>query len=417
MPLRLSAVQVNDYVLHRQHLTPASRGKSVLSVVRDIGPVRASPTITPYISLWSRIENFDRQQMEFALYQERSLVRVPCMDARLYIVPSSDYPAYYQATKPFLQHGLQDLDSLLADMRLEGSAPLYSGELAQRVLEVMSVWGSCPVAKLAELLPALNTQLLNDPEHPELGYATLGARLIPAMCAQGMLVRAQTRGSWRSDQYSYATSASWLPSFDLNGVTEREALWHVILSYVAAFGPVTVGDILHWLGGIARRQVVATLMDLSARLTRLQISGSQGDYFMLQEQVPQMLDYKGPAERVVSLLPPRDSYVMAYSDTSRFLVESYREHMFDRAGEPFGTAWVDGYVVGIWWPQIREERIVVRFFEPMDPEALALIAEEACRLGRFLEFSSLDLQIGPHSGEDLDAEGSPAPLLQMNQRP
>jgi len=416
MPLRLSAVQVNDYVLHRQHLTPASRGKSVLAVVRDIGPLRASPTITPYISLWSRMENFERQQLESALYQERTLVRVPCMKARLYIVPSADYPAYYQATKPFLQQGLKELDSLLSDVDPEGSAPLHSEELAQRVLEIMSVWGTCTAAKLAELLPALNTQLLHDPEQPEQGHTTLGARLLPAMCAQGMLVRAQPRGSWRSDHYSYATLSSWLPTLDLNSVTEREALRQVILSYIAAFGPVTVGDILHWLGSIARRQVVATLMELSNQLARLQISGSQGDYFMLKDQVPELLDYERPGERIVGLLPPRDSYLTAYSDTSRFLEESYREHVFDRAGESFGTVWVDGYVVGIWWPQIKEERIVVRFFEPMDPEALALIAEESFRLGKFLEFSSIDLQMGSYFEGDIDAEGFPAPLLQTNPR-
>lgn len=416
MPLRLSVVQVNDYVLHKQHLTPASRGKNVLDVVRAVGPLRANPTITPYISLWSRMENFERQQLDLALYQERSLVRVPCMNARLYVVPSTDYPAYYQATKPFLRQGLQELDGLLSGTASKGNVPLRSEELAQRVLEVMSVWGTCTLAKLAELLPALNTQLPHDPEQPEQGYTTLGARLLPAMCAQGMLVRAQPRGSWRSDHYSYATLSFWLPTLDLNGITEREALRQVILSYVTAFGPVTIGDILHWLGGIARHKVVATLMDLSGQLTRLQIAGSQGDYIMLREQVPELLSYKRPAERIVGLLPPRDSFVAAYSDTSRFLDASWHEHVFDRAGEPLGTVWVDGCIMGLWWVQLKEERIIVRFFEPMDPEALALIAEEAFRLGHFLEFSSPDLQMGAYFEEDANAEGSLAPLLQVNPR-
>jgi hypothetical protein len=304
---------------------------------------------------------------------------------------------------------------VLADLGLDKEpAALRSADLAQRVLEVMSARGSCTVAGLADLLPALNTQLVNDPERPELGYTRLGARLIPAMCAHGMLIRAQIRGSWRSDQYSYATFASWLPSLDLGGVAEPEALRHVILSYVAAFGPVTVGDILHWLGNMLRRQIVATLMELSDSLTRLQISGSPRDYFMLREQVTELLDCREPAERLVVLLPPRDSYVMAYIDTSRFLLESYREHVFDRAGEALGTVWVDGYVVGVWWLQFREERIIVRFFESMDPEALALVGEEARRLGKFLDFPSLDIEIGPYPDED--AEGAPTPLLYVNPR-
>ena len=68
--------------------------------------------------------------------------------------------------------------------------------------------------------------------------------------------------------------------------------------------------------------------------------------------------------------------------------------MFDRAGEAYGTVWLDGAIVGTWSVQLREERVLVRLFEPLDPEALGLLHEETRRLGRFLEFAALDVVLG-----------------------
>ena len=416
MLVRVTIDQANRHVFAKQHLAAGSRGRNLLPVVRDIGPIRATPALTPYLSLWSRIEDFRREDLETALHDSRSLVRVLCMQARLYLLLADEYPVYFQATKPLLQHGLCDLDDLLSETsNAQGQdSPMPSYDLAQRVLEILSTRGPCTVDELADLLPLLNARVLHDPGRPKLGYSRIGTRLIPAMCAEGLLVRAQTRGGWRSDLWSYTALSSWLPAMDLKSLAHEEALRRVVSSYVAAFGPVTVGDVSYWLGGLARRQVAAVLMALSDRLVRLQIMGSQGEYFLLKEDLEALLG-EVPAERSVCLLPPRDSYAMAYSDSGRFLPATYRERVYDRAGEALGTVWADGYVVGLWWLHLKEERISVRFFELADPETMALVGEEALRLGRFLEARALDIEIGSFAEDEWSEEGAPAPLAGMGR--
>lgn len=406
MPLRVSIDQVNPYVLHKQHLWPRSRSIDVVSVVQGVGPLRAGPPTGPHFSLWSRMEGFCRQQLDSALYERRTLVRVPSMHAQLNVIPSEEFPAYYQATRSVSPEGLQGfVDELILDASCEGQAShLQSAELVQRVLEVMSARGPSTVDELARFLPLLDVRIPHDPEHPELGSSRLGARLLPAMCAQGFLVRAQARGSWRSDLYSYAALSSWLPGLDLNSLSRREALQRVVLSYVSAFGPVTISDASNWLGGVRRRQIVAALMSLEGRLVRLEILGSPGNCFMLKEQVPALLSH-APEERSACLLPPRDNLGMAYSGVGRFVAEAFRERMFDRGGESLGTVWLDGRVVGLWWAQVREGRIVIRFFEGVDAEGLAMVGEEARRLGEFLAHPSLDIEMGTYR---LDEKESPA---------
>jgi len=348
--------------------------------------------------------------LDDALYRDRTLVRIPAMHARLFVVPSDEFPSYYQASRPILQEGLAGyLDDLLADAGGAAGLPLPGiAGLVPRILEILSARGPSTVQELATLLPALDAPLVRG--NGNGASSRLGERLIPAMCVQGLLVRAQTRGSWRSDLFSYAPTTSWLPGLRLDEIDPDEALRRVILAHVAAFGPVNIGDVYQWLGGARRQQVAAALMRLGERLAHVQIVGSSRDYVMLREHVDAMMAYR-PTARAVALLPPKDSYVMAYGDTSRFLDEAYRERVFDRAGEAHGTVWLDGSIVGLWSHQLREERISVRLFAALDPEALELLHGEARRVCRFLEFESSDVVVG--LDDDMDDDQATIALPSM----
>ncbi len=403
MPLRLPIEQVNQYILHKQCLGSASRDGDVLSVVKDVGPLRAAPTITPYLSLWARIEDFYREQLDDALYNSRELVRVPSMRARLYLLPSSRYAAYYQATKDSLVTGLKEFVHYLLPPGIESglAQDILGADLVQRILEVLSTRGSCTVEELGEFLPALRSRIPYDSEQPELGSAELGTRLLPALCAQGLVIRAQPRGGWRSQLDTYAALSSWLPSLNIDGLDPEEALQEVVRWYVSTFGPVAISDIHQWIGGIPRHQVRASLMRLGGELMRVEISGSRFDHLMAADQVDGLLEYV-PAGRRIAMLPAHDGLLTAYSDYSRWVPDVYRERVFDQVGDPLGTVWIDDRVAGTWGLQLKEERMVVRFFEPVDTEAMALVGEEARRLAKFLEFVALDLDLGVYSEEQDD---------------
>ena len=64
-----------------------------------------------------------------------------------------------------------------------------------------------------------------------------------------------------------------------------------------------------------------------------------------------------------------------------------------------GTVWRDGEIIGVWWLRLGDERIVIRLLELPCSETIALVGEQARRLGMFLEFPSLDIDIG----HDFDA--------------
>jgi len=88
---------VNDYLARKQHLLLTSHSRDVVKVVRDLVALHATSAAGPYLALWTRIPEFQRQTLQDALYERRELVRVLCMRTTLHIVPSDELPYFHQA--------------------------------------------------------------------------------------------------------------------------------------------------------------------------------------------------------------------------------------------------------------------------------------------------------------------------------
>ncbi len=287
-----------------------------------------------------------------------------------------------------------------------GHTEFSMAALAPRVLEIVNTRGPCTIEELTEWLPILNESVSYRLDQ-DTGRFRLGARLVPAMCAQGLLIHAEPRGTWRSEVYSYAAVTSWLPGMDLEALTPRQALEQIVLDYIGAFGPVTVGDMVHWLGGVRRRHVVSALMGLRDRLDHVEILETQRDAYILREDA-QGIMASGDQPRFVRFLPPRDGCLMAYRDPQRFVPPYLMGRAFDWAGDSRAVVLIDGLVQGIWSLHSRPHTLVVRLFDRLDPETLALVGEEARSLGHFIEDESIDIDIATEDNEGTPELTSPA---------
>jgi hypothetical protein len=97
MTRALKVSLVNSYLAHKQHLLPASRLDDAMQVIRDIVALHATAPTGPYLSLWARVPDLQRQELEDALYERRELSRVHCMRMTVHAVPSDEVPFFLQA--------------------------------------------------------------------------------------------------------------------------------------------------------------------------------------------------------------------------------------------------------------------------------------------------------------------------------
>ncbi len=390
MPFRFGKDRVNRYRFRKQHLASPAKSKDLPRVIERVGPIRAIPAASAYMSLWARVAGFRRRHLDGAILEERSLATIRGMRGKLFLVPVTDLAVYQQLVQSEFRNGLSAVSEEV--LEVVGGDATYGSDacetLEQRVLEILSTSGPLTIRELDEILaPACAGSRTSGTD------LRLGHRLIPAMEARGLVVRAGSKGGWRSEQYRYAALSSWLPHLQLAPLSWEQAAERAVLAYIRAYGPVTLGDIVFWFGSIPRSQMAGLLLGLQDRLWHLEIRGCRGDYVVCREHLEEMGDMPLDSGNV-ALLPPHDSYPAAYGDTRRFLDHDDRDRVVDRAGEPGGTIWRDGVIIGSWWTRPHQESLYLRFFEDVGADAVALVGERARILARFLEYEAPSVDLG-----------------------
>jgi len=410
--------RVNRFLLSKQHLAPGTQEDDVVQVVEDICALHATGALTPYLSLWSRVRGFRRQQLDAELYEIRRLVRVLCMRGTLHIVPSEGLPVIFQATKERPQRDLLRQEGRMlvqAGLCQEGEESKTLERLHQRIAEVLADMVPSTVSEISEMVPELKLKVRYSVDKPYAGEFSLGSRLVPGMCILGLLVRTKPRGGWRSNLYEYAPLAAWLPDVDLEALTPGEAQARLVRWYLAAFGPATVEDIAWW-SGLSKGETRSALSTralrrsapkglrgspqgeaLSDELVETEIEGLGGGYLMLAADRQRLQEAQLEMEPSVNLLPNLDPYIMGYRDRRRFLAPEHYDQVFDRAGNAFATVWVEGRVVGVW--REMEAAIELLLWQDVESEALTLVEAEARRLGRFLSGEDVEVVIRPYPPE------------------
>ncbi|NIP14964.1 MAG: hypothetical protein GWM88_09645 [Pseudomonadales bacterium] len=379
---------MNSYLAHKQHLLPASQVTDVVQATRDIVALHATDPIGPYLSLWARVPDFQREALEDALYEQRTLAKMLCMRVTLHAVPSDEVGLFFQAysahrTRPEVRTFGDFL--VQAGLCQEEETDAYLRDLQRRVLDVLAEKGPSTVRQINQAVPELKTKIRHSVGKAYEGEFSVGSYLVPnIMGAQGLLIRARPRGTWRSNLYEYAALSDWLPDVDLESVTPQDARVWLVRRYLAAFGPATLDDV-QWWTGFTKGETEEALEGLKQEAVEMEldIGDSGAGYLMLADDAQRLRSFTPPETPYAFFLPSLDPYIMGYRDRRRFLAAEHHAQVFDRAGNAVPTVWVNGRVVGAWG-QRKDGTVIYGLFGPVGAEERALLQSRRQQLEGFL---------------------------------
>jgi DNA glycosylase AlkZ-like len=293
-----------------------------------------------YVGLWSRLQGFEREQLDRAL-ERRSVVQGTLMRSTIHLVSARDYWPFAVA----IRRGRRE-----AWLRgRKGRASEADVDAAVKRVRPRAKKGPMARAELAELS----------------GDATM----VNAANVWLDLIRVPPSGTWeqrRADLFGLATD--WVgPS----RVKKGEAIDHLVRSYLRGFGPATPREVADW-AGLPLDEVRPAIERLAPRR-------------FLAENGSELVDLpRAPlpdpeTEAPVRFLPVWDATLLVHARLTGVLPEKHRPRVFNtRTPQSVNTFLVDGAVAGTW----KHERGRIRI-EPFGRLAKAVrreLDEEAERL-------------------------------------
>lgn len=371
----------------RHHL--ARPVASVERVAADLVGLHSSDPATVFLSAWARVEDFDVADLEQALYDRRSLVRMLGMRRTLFVVPV-DLAAVMDegCTKALVPGQRTRLIRMLEEQAIAGDAGAWLDDVSHRTLEAIETRGEATATELTSDVPELGTRLTFGEGKTWGGTMGVSTRVLFLLATEGRIVRGRPRGRWTSGQYRWAPTDRWLGR-PLPPVDHDEACADLLGRWLRTFGPATLTDIRWWTGWTAR-EARATLASLSA----VEVTLDDGSGYVM----PDDLEPVAEPESWVALLPGLDATVMGWKQRDWYLGE-HAVRLFDRNGNAGPTVWTNGRVIG-GWGQAEDGEVVTTSLEPVGADLQPMIEAERARLTSWLG----DVRIRPRFRTPLERE-------------
>jgi DNA glycosylase AlkZ-like len=383
---RIGADERRARLVARHRLTRATRSDDVVDVVRSVVALHSTDPASVFLSAWARTHDFETTQLERALYEERTLVRMLGMRRTLFVVPRELVPVVdAAATRSVAARERRMLERFLAENGVADPGAWIEAASAA-ALEALAARGEASTSELASDDPLLGTRLrigIGTRWETEAGAAS---RILPLLAAEGAIVRDRPRGSWIAGQYR------WVPIDRLGAIEHVEPAQgrqELLRHWLRAFGPATETDIRWWTGWSARdaRAALATVPHAVADL-----EGTDG-YVLADDLEPAPLP-----EPAAALLPSLDPTVMGWKERHWYL-GPHVGAIFDGNGNAGPSVWWEGRVVG-GWVQRPDGEVAYRVLEDVGRDGREAIAAEAEGLERWLG----DVRVTPRFRTPLERE-------------
>lgn len=344
----------------------------------DLVGFHGTDPMSPYLAAWARVGDFQTAQLERALYEDRSLLKVLGMRRTMFVVPRDLASIIQSACSDVIARG----ERARAQRMLEDAGVTDDGEgwlaaAEERTLEALDRLGEATAPELSREVEALRTQIPFGAGKPWAGTFGMSTRLLFLLAAEGRIIRGRPKGSLVSSLYRWVPMDRWIPG-GVPRIPKPEAQAELVRRYLATYGPATLGDLKWWTGW-----TVADSRAALAAAAAVEIPLEDGTTgWVNRGDDGTRASRARPAEPWVAFLPALDSTVMGWQARDWFL-GPHATSLFDRNGNAGPTIWLDGRAVG-GWVHRRDGEVRYQLLEDVGSEARRLLDARAAALRTWL---------------------------------
>ena len=393
----------------RHHLgPPGAAAASVTAAAADLVGFHGADPTSAYLAAWARVDGFATADLEQALYEDRTLLKVLGMRRTMFVVPADLAKVIQSACTDAIAIGeRRRIHRMLQDAGVTDDGERWLDQVEDQTVEALHRLGEATAPELTREVAALGTQIPFGEGRSWGGTFGMSTRLLFLLAAEGRIIRGRPRGTLVSSLYRWVPMDRWVPG-GLARIPKPEAQAELVRRYLATFGPATLVDVKWWTGWtVAESRAALTAIGA----TEVRLDGG-GTGWTKPGDDPGGTDLAGSAEPWVAFLPALDSTVMGWQERGWFL-GPHAAALFDTNGNAGPTIWLDNRIIG-GWIQRRDGEIACRILEDVGSDAAALVDARARALREWLG----DLRFIPRFRTPLEQElSAPASQAERPSRP
>jgi len=358
----------------RHHLA-VPLGKGELARLADgMAGIHATDPASVYMELRARTRALAHADVERALYDDRTLVKVLGMRRTMFVVsPAFAGVLHAAATTDIAVRERRRLYQMLEGAGITRDPARWVNAVERETLDALHELGEATATDLTKRVPGLREQIAFGEGKTWAGTFGVSTRMLFLLSAEGRVIRGRPRGTWLSSMYRWVPMDRWVDG-GLEPWPPERAQAELVRHWLRAFGPGTLRDIQWWTGWTVARTTAALQ---SVEATEIDLGDGRTGYVLPDDLEP--TDAPAPW---IALLPSLDSTVMAWKEREFYLGDLYGQ-LFDRAGNAGPTVWVDGQVAGLWAQRANLE-VGYRLLRDVGRDATRALDAEAARLTSWL---------------------------------
>jgi hypothetical protein len=387
--VRTISVEERRSRLGRRHfLATGSRARDAVELSAGLVGLHATDPATVFLS--ARARGVESADLERALYEERSVLRMIGMRRTLFVLPLA-LAAVVQAacTESILATSRKRYAKLIEAGDISSDGEAWLDEVGVETLRALEARGEAFAAELSADVPLLREKVHFGEGKTWASSTGMTSWVLFLLAAEGRAVRGRPRGAWTSSQWCWAPAEAWLEE-PLPRLEPDAARVELASRWLAAFGPATVAD-LKWWTGWTLTQTRAAIGAIE--VVEVDLDGVPG--FVL----PGDLEPEPEAEPWAAFLPSLDPTVMGWKERDWYLGE-HAPALFDRNGNAGPTVWWNGRVVGGWAGR-KDGDVAYRLLEDVGADGVRAIETEADQLQSWLGESKVTPRFGTPLAKEL----------------
>jgi Winged helix DNA-binding domain len=371
---RISDVERRARLATRHHLAPSAKATDVVALAERLVGLHATDPATVFLATAARVKKPTVEQVEQALYDDRSLVRTLGMRRTLFALPVELVPVVQAGVTDALVAGERKRTvRMIEENGIAKDGARWLRQVEAETLAAIEARGEATGVELAKAVPRLRKQISYGEGKTWAGKMGMTSRVLFLLSCEQRVVRGRPQGAWTSTRYRWAPMKSWLPNPPPFPKPD-EARAELVRRWLTAFGPGTVADIKWWTGWPLgqTRQAVAALDTIEVELD----NGSTG-IVLAGDEAPVR-----PPTPAAALLPSLDPTTMGWAERDWYL-GPHKSAVFDTSGNAGPTVWWDGRIVG-GWTQRKDGEVVWRALDDVGADGERAIERDVERLQTWL---------------------------------